>query len=442
MSPARLLGVAACVAAVWAALPGTAAAAPGPPSASCNGGGCGGWFRSNVTVSWSYDSAGVTGTTGCGTVVVADDTAGSSFTCVVNYGGPFYGNTVSVAKDSSPPSVSGSLTRGPDGNGWYTSPVSFSYSGDGGPSGIAACSSGTYSGPDGGAVTISGSCTDGAGNAASGSLTIKYDATPPEVSAAVNRPPDSGGWYNHAVQVSFTGKDGGSGVAECTQPVTYAGPDASPAKIVGQCRDAAGHVSPPATLELQYDGTKPARPNVKSTHRGAAIALSWTTSDGVVRSEVVRAPGLRGKKATPIFKGVKRTFVDRRIAPGRRYWYEVRLVDQAGNVSTTTVALAPAVGIFSPLEGSTLTRVPTVTWSAVKGARFYNVQLWRGRVKVMTTWPAATKLTMPRTWKLSGKRQRLTDGRYKLFVWPAFGTAKKPGYGKLVGQVSFVVNLR
>ena len=258
----------------------------------------------------------------------------------------------------------------------------------------------------------------------------------------MNRAPDAAGWYNHAVQVSFTGKDGGSGVAECTQPVTYAGPDASPARIVGQCRDAAGHVSSPATLELRYDGTKPARPNVKSNHRGAAIALFWTSSPGVVRTEILRAPGLKGKKASPVFSGARRTFVDRRIAPGRRYWYEVRLYDQAGNVAATTVGLAPAVGIFSPVEGTTARKPPKVTWSAVKGARFYNVQLWRGRAKVMTTWPTSTTLAVPRTWKLAGKRQRLANGRYRLFVWPAFGTTKKPAYGKLVGQVSFVVKLR
>ena len=435
----RLLGLLVALGVGWAAAPEQASSAPGPPSASCNGGGCGGWFRSNVTVTWSYDPAGVTATSGCGAAVVAEDTGGATFTCTVTYGGPFYGNSVTVAKDSSPPSVNATTARDPDGNGWYTKPVSFGFSGDGGPSGIASCTSGTYGGPDGGAVTISGTCTDGAGNSASSSFGIKYDATPPEVTAAAERPPDADGWYNHAVKVSFTGKDGGSGVVECTQPVTYAGPDASPAKIVGQCRDAAGHVSSAATLELRYDGTKPATPSVKSAHRGTAIALSWTRPADVVRSEVLRAPGVRTKKAAVVFAGTSNTLVDRKIKPGTRYWYEVRLYDQAGNAASTTVRLNAVVGIFSPAPGTVVKRPPTVMWSAVKKARFYNVQLWRGRSKVLTTWPAATKLELPASWTFSGKRQRLANGRYKLFVWPAFGTPKKPGYGKLVGQVAFVV---
>ena len=58
---------------------------------------------------------------------------------------------------------------------------------------------------------------------------------------------------------------------------------------------------------------------------------------------------------------------------------------------------------------------------------------------MLTTWPTSTKLSLPNAWTFSGKRQRFVDGKYRLFVWPAFGTPKKPDYGKLVGQVAFVV---
>lgn len=439
MTAVRLLGLVFAVLAVGGAHPEPAAAAPGPPSASCNGGGCGGWFRSNVTVTWSYDPTGVTGTTGCGAAVVSQDTGGATFTCTVNYGGPFYGNSVTVRKDSSPPSVEGTLARGPDGNGWYTQPVAFSFKGDGGPSGISSCTSGTYGGPDGAAAAIGGTCTDGAGNSASTTMTIKYDATPPEVAAAPERPADANGWYNHPVRVAFTGKDGGSGIASCTETATYRGPDANPAKIVGQCRDAAGHLSPPTTFELRYDGTKPARPNVRSAYRGTAIALSWTRAGDVVRSVVVRAPGPKGKKNVVVYQGKANTYVDRKVAPGARYWYEVRLFDEAGNVSATAIGLKPGAGIYSPADGAVVRRPPVVNWAGVQKARFYNLQLWRGKVKVLTTWPRSPKLKLRSSWAFAGKRQRLTPGRYRLYVWPAFGTAKAPRYGKPVGQVSFVV---
>ena len=112
------------------------------PECCCNGGGCGGWFRSNVTGYVVVRSRRNTsrrmrhrqrhrGHSGC-----------SDLTCSVTYPGGTVSASVTVAKDSGPPSVEVSLSRGPDGNGWYTKPVPYSFSGDGGPSGIAGCSTG------------------------------------------------------------------------------------------------------------------------------------------------------------------------------------------------------------------------------------------------------------------------------------------------------------
>ncbi len=112
MRSLRALCAVLAVAAGCAALPG-AAAALDPPSASCNGGGCGGWFRSSVTVSWSFNSSGATGTSGCGAATVSDDTGGATFTCTVNYGGSFVGSSVTVRKDSSPPGVEASASPRP-----------------------------------------------------------------------------------------------------------------------------------------------------------------------------------------------------------------------------------------------------------------------------------------------------------------------------------------
>jgi hypothetical protein len=246
------------------------------------------------------------------------------------------------------------------------------------------------------------------------------------------------GWYNHPVDVAFTGADGGSGIAECTPAVSYKGPDASPAKLVGQCRDAAGHLSAPTTVELRYDSTAPARPNVRWVHNGESISLSWTAAKDVVRAQVMRAPGLSGKKATPIYTGKKKRFVDRKLRTGTRYWYEVAVFDEAGNRAAATVGLRPPVGIYSPGEGAVVTKPPLVEWSPVKKARFYNVQLWRGKVKLLTTWVKAPRVQLRQNWTMQGRRRSLTDGRYQLYVWPAFGTTKNPGYGKLLGKVGFV----
>jgi hypothetical protein len=442
MSPLRILGLALVAVATTLVAPDIGGAAS-IPSPACNGGGCGGWFRSNVTVTWSYDPAGVASAPGCGATTITEDTAGTPVTCTLNYtggGGTF--NSVSVAKDSSPPSVSPSFSRSPDANGWYTSPVAVSFSGDGGPSGISSCTSGTYSGPDSGDAKVTGSCTDGAGNTGSTTVSIHYDGTAPTVTPAPERPPDADGWYNHPVKVAFTGQDGGSGLADCTAPVTYGGPDGNPAKVVGQCRDAVGHVSAPVAFELRYDHTKPARPALEVRRTDGAVILSWTKPADAVRALVVRAPGRKGKKPGLVYAGNGLRLVDRSARAPTKYWYEVRVYDQAGNVASRTLAVQPATGILAPTAGAAVRRAPLVRWAPVRKARFYNVQLWRGRTKILTTWPVTPRLRLQDTWTFAGRTQHLQNGRYQLYVWPAFGTLSAPRYGAPVGRVGFTVRRR
>ena len=370
MTVARLLALVLVALGAAVALPDHAGAAPGPPIPRCNGGGCGGWFKSSVTVTWEFDPAGVTSTSGCERGGGHGGHGGTGFTCVVNYGGPFYGNSVTVAKDSSPPEVNASLSRDPDADGWYTKPISVSFNGDDGGSGIASCTgTGTYGGPDGGAIALSGTCTDNAGNAVTKSFTIKYDSTPPTVTGAAARKPDAGGWYNHAVQVAFKGQDAGSGVKECSPTVLYKGPDAAPAKLVGQCRDVAGHLSAPVTVELRYDSTPPARPKVRFSPRSSSISLGWVLGKDVVRARISRTPGLAGARPGVVYAGKGHGYVDRRIKSGVKYSYEVAVFDQAGNRAVRIVGLRPATGILAPASGAVVRRPPVVEWSAVKGAR-------------------------------------------------------------------------
>jgi hypothetical protein len=48
-------------------------------------------------------------------------------------------------------------------------------------SGVAGCTAATYAGPDNAKAVVGGTCTDRAGNAASGSLQLAYDGTPPQL---------------------------------------------------------------------------------------------------------------------------------------------------------------------------------------------------------------------------------------------------------------------
>ena len=86
MTVARLLALVLVALAAAVALHDHAGAAPGPPIPRCNGGGCGGWFKTSVTVTWEFDPAGATSTSGCGAAGVTEDTSGTSFSDYRQYG--------------------------------------------------------------------------------------------------------------------------------------------------------------------------------------------------------------------------------------------------------------------------------------------------------------------------------------------------------------------
>jgi len=174
----------ACVAALTTA---TSASAAPTVSYSCTPGpaNCVGWYRSNVRIQWTYsDSAGVMNTEGCNTHTLTTDSTGSHEYCYVeNVNSAWTKVDLSLKRDGTPPQITGvSPSRSPDSNGWYNHPVTITWNGTDATSGLAGCSSSTYSGPDSGAGSRKGTCTDNAGNVASSSFALKYDATPPKVS--------------------------------------------------------------------------------------------------------------------------------------------------------------------------------------------------------------------------------------------------------------------
>src|SRR5262249_24961811 len=151
---------------------------------------------------------------------------------------------VTIKRDATPPVVSAiTAARAPDANGWYNHAVGASVSGADAMSGLASCTARTYSGPDSGSASLSGTCTDGAGNtAAPAAISLQYDATPPAVTPTPERGADANGWYNHAVSVAFSGSDPTSGIASCTSG-SYSGPDSGSAGVAGSCTDKAGNTA-------------------------------------------------------------------------------------------------------------------------------------------------------------------------------------------------------
>jgi hypothetical protein len=95
---------------------------------------------------------------------------------------------VTIKIDKTPPSTHAVPARPPDANGWYNHPVAVSFAGSDATSGLAGCSSATYSGPDNGAASVAGTCTDHAGNVGRATYGLAYDATPPSLTKVTAKP--------------------------------------------------------------------------------------------------------------------------------------------------------------------------------------------------------------------------------------------------------------
>jgi hypothetical protein len=171
-------------AALCAAVPDVASAALPVIDYSLSGtAGTNGWFVSDVTVSWSVTFQGTpVSSSGCeAAIALTAETTGTTRTCsATNTEGTTTAVTRVIKIDKTPPAVTGAAAaRPPDTNGFYRTPVGVAWSGTDGTSGIAACTSLTYGGPDGPA-SPAGTCTDQAGNASAPvPFALSYDATPP-----------------------------------------------------------------------------------------------------------------------------------------------------------------------------------------------------------------------------------------------------------------------
>jgi hypothetical protein len=142
--------------------------------------GANGWYTSSVTVNWVIDPP-PNSTTGCDAFTLTADTRGASRTCTATWDDGTATRTVTIKIDKTAPAVQPVPSRPPDANGWYSHPVAVSFAGSDATSGLATCSSATYSGPDTGGASVAGECTDKAGNVGRATYGFPYDATPPSL---------------------------------------------------------------------------------------------------------------------------------------------------------------------------------------------------------------------------------------------------------------------
>jgi hypothetical protein len=406
------------------ATPPTATAVTPARSADSNG-----WYNHAVAFATSGTDA-LSGVASCTSTTYSGPDSGSatvSGTCTDAAGNVSAPRTATFAYDATPPTVTPAAARGPDADGWYNHEVAVGFAGADGVSGLDSCTSGSYSGPDAASASVAGSCRDKAGNTGTASFALRYDATPPTVTTATpERPPDANGWYNHKVVVAFGGSDATSGIASCDAPA-YEKPDSATASVAGRCTDNAGNSSAAGAFQFKYDSSPPKLSALEITSLDRTATLSWRASADVSELTIVRTGG---GPADTVYRGRRvTTFTDRRIRNGNRYTYTITALDTAGNAVSLKGLATPAASLLSPRAAAHVTGGVTLRWRRARGASYYNVQLWTGGRKVLTTWPATPALHL----------LHLPRGKYTWLVWPGKGDRSRHRYGALIGSSTFVV---
>jgi hypothetical protein len=247
-----------------------------------------GWYTSDVFVDWTVNDSEseVTIDDGCVDTLIDYDTASETLSCSASSAGGSAGPvTVTIKRDATSPSISGSASPAANGAGWNNSDVAVSFSCDDNLSGVASCGPDATLSTEGAGQSVPGTVVDNAGNSAGTTVgPISLDKTAPTISASINPAVGSTGWYNSttgAPTVSFSCNDtGGSGLAgSCPSAVTL-GEGVDQSVSGGPVSDVAGNNSGIASIsDLDVDLTAPSV-SVTGVSNGATYTLGSVPAAG------------------------------------------------------------------------------------------------------------------------------------------------------------------
>lgn len=321
---------------------------------------------------------------------------------------------------------------------WYQTPVYLSWTWSPLTSGTGSCQSAPYDSDV--QVTVSCTVTWTDGFKGTQSYTIHVETSSPSATVAPARGPDSNGWYNHAVAGAINASSF-SGIASCTS-TTYSGAPTTSATVSGTCTDNAGKTVTVTSAPFAYDATPPtlaaaANPGDQS------VAVSWQSGGDlapIASIQVSRTGGANTASAAMVYDGTGSGFMDSHLKNGVHYTYTLTATDAAGNATVQTASATPGARLLSPAMAAHLSAPPMLSWTAVPGATYYNVQLFRADPrKVLSLWPKQASLQLHRTWRFDGRRHRLKPGKYRWYVWPGFGRRSAGRYGRVIGAGTFIV---
>jgi hypothetical protein len=295
-------------------------------------------------------------------------------------------------------------------NGWWVSSVTVAWTVSGtGLISVNGCGTTQIQGDHVGAkVKCEATFDDGTGatTISKSTVPIDIDVTAPDVSGSPARQPDSAGWYNQPVVVSFSGTDATSGVDDSSCSIkSYSGPDDATAHVSGSCADNAGNPGS-ANFGVKYDSTAP---GVRATPARKPYRYGWYNRDIRINFKGSDAVSGVAHCTHSVYRGPTDATAS---ATGG-------CTDVAGNTRGRALIFKFAKPFLTPRSGSRVSGPPKPDWPAVARAKYYNFQLWHDG-KVLSRWPQKSSIELRWHWSFAGRRHHLEPGRYDWYVWPRY----------------------
>jgi hypothetical protein len=229
------------------------------------------------------------------------------------------------------------------------------------------------------------------------------------------------------------------GFAPCSSPAAYHGLGDGAHAFSVRADDGVGNLSAAVGHSWTIDTTAPETMLAAAPTSGTATSATFAYSASERATFECRLDG-----APFALCGTPKSYAG--LGQGD-HQFQVRAIDVAGNADPTPslhgwriqgpATKKVASALLSPRAGARVNRPPLLVWRRVTGARYYNVQVFRGRRKVYSGWHTRTRLQLKAKWRYFGRTERLLPGRYRWYVWLGYSNPHR--YRALLGQSTFLV---
>lgn len=316
-----------------------------------------GWYRSDVSLTWTVTDAEsvISSSSGCSAVSITADQGETTYTCTATSAGGTSSRSVTIKRDATPPVITpGDVVD----TTWRNTALSQAFVASDATSGLATATDAnfTLTASDESTATTpttaTKTVTDAAGNSTTRTLSALIDTTAPEIrDDGPTTSPNAAGWYKTDVVNRFTASDALSGLAASfttSFTKTTTGEGTSVSVSSGAVSDVAGNTNTGvSSAAFKIDKTAPTSVVAGVTAGavyGVAPTVTCAASDGL---SDVKSPGTpTGNTAGA---GVKSVTCN-------------GATDHADNVQTdaspsVSYTLAPIGGFNSNFDGSAVLRV-------------------------------------------------------------------------------------